>query len=419
MGCMKLQNKKVIVITNSSSYEPRAEWVGELFKSQGAQVLWVETDFIHREKVKKVRNAPDHIYIDTVPYRKNLSVRRLYSQYDFARKTEKLLKEEQADLVYIILPANSLAKAGENLIRNMKKAQRKQADGANTAPVLVFDILDLWPEALGIGKLQKLWPFQCWKRLRDDHLGAADLVITECSYFQQFLKTEKEKMATVYWPKEIPENWEKNRREFEGDFAEFQGEFSENQKNDGQIADIDGKLHFAYLGSINNIIDIEEIVNFLEHVQARKEVFLHVIGDGENRTVFEEALKSKGIDAKFYGAVYDETVKEEIFSRCMFGINMMKPGICVGLTMKSIDYFCYGLPLINNIPGDTWELVEKEQIGVNYQRNAVNGSVDKLFTLLEDGKIPEIRRRMQELYIERFTPEAAETVIRERVFPLL
>ena len=145
---MKLQNKKVIVITNSSSYEPKAEWVGELFKSQGAQVLWVETDFIHREKVKKVRSAPDHIYIDTVPYRKNLSVRRLYSQYDFARKTEKLLKEEQVDLVYIILPANSLAKAGDRMIRNMKKARRKQADGANTAPVLVFDILDLWPEAL-------------------------------------------------------------------------------------------------------------------------------------------------------------------------------------------------------------------------------------------------------------------------------
>ena len=64
--------KKVVVVTNSSSYEPRAEWVGELFKQQGAQVLWVETDFIHREKVKKVRSAPDHMYIDTVPYRKNM-----------------------------------------------------------------------------------------------------------------------------------------------------------------------------------------------------------------------------------------------------------------------------------------------------------------------------------------------------------
>ena len=45
--------KKVVVVTNSSSYEPRAEWVGELFKQQGAQVLWVETDFIRREKVKR------------------------------------------------------------------------------------------------------------------------------------------------------------------------------------------------------------------------------------------------------------------------------------------------------------------------------------------------------------------------------
>ena len=52
------------------------------------------------------------MYIDTVPYRKNLSVRRLYSQYDFARKAEKILEKEQADMVYMILPANSLAAAG-------------------------------------------------------------------------------------------------------------------------------------------------------------------------------------------------------------------------------------------------------------------------------------------------------------------
>ena len=57
------------------------------------------------------------MYIDTVPYRKNLSVRRLYSQYDFARKAEKILEKEQADMVYMILPANSLAVAGDRLKR--------------------------------------------------------------------------------------------------------------------------------------------------------------------------------------------------------------------------------------------------------------------------------------------------------------
>ena len=264
--------KKVVVVTNSSSYEPRAEWVGELFKQQGAQVLWVETDFIHREKVKKVRSAPDHMYIDTVPYRKNLSVRRLYSQYDFARKAEKILEKEQADMVYMILPANSLAAAGDRIKRKMNRA------------VLVFDILDLWPESLGGKKLQKLWPFQCWRRLRDDHLKAADLVITECHYFQKFINAKQEKTAVVYWPKEVPEGWKM--------------EAPENEAPESPAV-----IHFAYLGSINNIIDIDGIVNFLEITGKMTPVFLHVVGDGENRGLFEEKLKSKGIKAEFYGAV--------------------------------------------------------------------------------------------------------------------
>ena len=46
---------------------------GELFKQQGAQVLWVETDFIHRE-VKRCGVHLTICFIDTVPYRKNLSV---------------------------------------------------------------------------------------------------------------------------------------------------------------------------------------------------------------------------------------------------------------------------------------------------------------------------------------------------------
>ena len=79
-------------------------------------------------------------------------------------------------------------------------------------------------------------------------------------------------------------------------------------------------IHFAYLGSINNIIDIDGIVNLgaLEITGKMTPVFLHVVGDGENRGLFEEKLKSKGIKAEFYGAVYEEAVKVNIFSRCMF-----------------------------------------------------------------------------------------------------
>ena len=74
---------------------------------------------------------------------------------------------------------------------------------------------------------------------------------------------------------------------------------------------------------------------------------VHVIGDGENRETFLEKLKSRGLEAEYYGAVYDEEAKRRILEKCGFGINMMTETVQVGLTMKSIDYFCCGLPLIN------------------------------------------------------------------------
>ena len=58
--------------------------------------------------------------------------------------------------------------------------------------------------------------------------------------------------------------------------------------------------------------------------------------------------------------------KQEIFDQCHFGLNIMKESVYVGLTMKSIDYFEASLPIINNIKGDTWAFVERNQIGINY-----------------------------------------------------
>lgn len=37
----------------------------------------------------------------------------------------------------------------------------------------------------------------------------------------------------------------------------------------------------------------------------------------------------------------------------------MKTSVCVGLTMKSLDYYAGGLPIINTIAGDTYEYAKK------------------------------------------------------------
>ena len=92
----------------------------------------------------------------------------------------------------------------------------------------------------------------------------------------------------------------------------------------------------CYLGSINNIIDIEGIGKVVKDIAKRRKTTVHIIGDGEKKEQLCEALKAAGAEVVCYGAVFDEKEKIKIFSRCSYGINMMKKDICVGLTMKSI-----------------------------------------------------------------------------------
>ena len=78
-----------------------------------------------------------------------------------------------------------------------------------------------------------------------------------------------------------------------------------------------------------------------------------------------------------HGKIYNQEEKKGIFDSCHYGLNIMKPSVCVGLTMKSIDYFEFGLPIINNIKGDTWEAIEKYDCGVNLGKKKLHLSVEE------------------------------------------
>jgi hypothetical protein len=92
----------------------------------------------------------------------------------------------------------------------------------------------------------------------------------------------------------------------------------------------------------------------------------------------------------------------------------MKDSVCVGLTMKSIDYFQHGLPIINNIPADTTEIVEKYGVGLNVKENI---SVDLIKNNENfNGLLMELRRNnCGELFIERFSMDSFKAKLRKSV----
>ena len=83
------------------------------------------------------------------------------------------------------------------------------------------------------------------------------------------------------------------------------------------------------------------------------------------------------------GLIFDEKVKNEVLSKCHFGLNMYNEHVIVGLTMKSIDYFRVGLPTLNMNIHDTGILVKKYQSGFELSLETWEETLDEIAGISE------------------------------------
>lgn len=339
----------IIIINCFETYEHRVELLRKHFLSQGKSVRVLTSDWKHFHKAVRQDCPEGYELIHAQPYHKNLSVSRMASHYRFAQDAMARAAELEPNMIWALVPPNSLAQAA---VRYKKKHPQVK---------LVLDLIDMWPETMPISRFKTLPPFSWWRRLRDDYVGQADAVVTECELYHTILqgKCAPEKLHTLY----LARPW-----------AE-------------EMAAVDlpqDKVALCYLGSINNIIDIDCIGNIIRSLDGA--VDLHIIGDGESRAQLVNAAQEAGANVIFHGKVYDRAEKQAIMDCCHGGLNIMKKSVFVGLTMKSMDYFECGIPIINNIRGDTWAFVEEFGIGVNIEEDGAV-TVRQLIGLQERRKL--------------------------------
>ena len=70
-----------------------------------------------------------------------------------------------------------------------------------------------------------------------------------------------------------------------------------------------------------------------------------------------------------YGEIYEEEEKASIIQTCHFALNIMKHTVVVGATMKLLEYAANGIPIVNNIAGDTVDIIENYKCGYNVLYN--------------------------------------------------
>ena len=292
------------------------------------RILVIQSDFMHIKKERIQDKKQNYQYIHVKKYSKNLSFSRLYSHWKFSKDSLKVIKDYKPDLLYVLIPPNSLAKQ----MSTYKMKNRKIK--------LIFDVIDLWPETMPISKFKDIFPLSYWKNLRDKYINRADYVITECNLYHKYLNVDKKKLKTIY-------------------LAKKSVIYQINPNLDNHV------LSLCYLGSINNIIDIKKIGEVIKIISNIKPVTLKIVGDGEKKEELINEAKKSGAKVIYYGKIFDEKEKQKIFDTCHFGLNIYKDNTLIGLTMKSIDYLRAGLPIINNIKEDTYNIINKYNCGIN------------------------------------------------------
>jgi len=350
---------KACVATCFESNEERVGFVADTLRRKGYDVLIITSDFSHMKKIARNNVPASYFAIHTLAYKKNLSLARIFSHMRFAKDAFEKIEAEDPDLIWLMAPANSLIREADRFRQKNKKAK------------LIIDIIDMWPESLPVRFSKDYFPLNLWRKVRKDHISCADTLVCECDLYRKILEKEYHgKITTIHWVKDREAIIKK--------------------------ADLkDDALSLVYIGSINNIIDAERIAKVIAQIEMP--VVLHVIGEGENTENFLRLTKQV-CEVIYHGPIRDEETKSEIFSKCHAGINIYKEGLYIGLTVKCIDYFSHDLPIINNIKGDTWDLVKAYDAGINLESD---GTLDAE-RLIELRKDPE---RIEKLYRDHFTKE--------------
>lgn len=351
---MPWENKKpktAYFISSTNHYNVRTGKFVNDYVKKGYDVIYVTSDFDHMTKKRYYFNEyKNSKQLHVISYKKNLSISRILSHLMFSYKTFYMLLACKPELVYVEVPNNSLVKSS---------AKYKKINNAE----IIVDIFDMWPESMPVKTKNMIVNrgFNIWRNFRNKNLKFADQIWIECDYYRELLSAQKINlpMETKYLTLENAE-------------TSIETKVSEDE------------IDLCYLGSINNIIDISLIEKIVSELAKNKRTRIHIIGDGERKDEFLEILKQNSIEIIDHGKVYEIDKLQEIFNQCWFGVNVLREGLAIGITMKSISYFRGGLPIINTVQGDTSRFVEECNIGINVDRHDVKSCVSRILNITKD-----------------------------------
>jgi hypothetical protein len=295
----------------------------------------VTTDFDHLRKKKciPVQCAPFNkiVYIETSPYKNNVSAARFISHLRFAFRAAAYFSRHcnEYGVVYTTLPLNLLSW----LILTRARGKLK-----------ITDTVDIWPDVLPFpsGVRKMLWPlFGVWKWLFKSSIRKSDLALTVSDSFLQEVSNCATQRTHV--------------RRFYIGCGKLDSDAPKHPK-----------FTIVYVGNIGRLYDFETMLDVLSSDNLRTTTQLFLIGKGDREEWLIAELTKREISFRHFGVVYNDARLAEILGPCHVGFNGYLNS-SASFSYKAATYFAAGLPILNSMSGDLQRLVEEQGLGQNYE----------------------------------------------------
>ena len=321
--------------------------IDNIYKAfEGFDRFIVTADFNHATKQYKPENNSDLIHYIHVPsYKKILSLNRIYSHVVFAIKLYKYLCSLNTlpQLIYCTMPASLTA---YYCGRFCKKRNIK----------FVIDVMDLWPDSLiPISRKYKfikplLYP---WSYFTNKAYSMAD-----------YISAESKKYAAVALSKAKTTKWSYT---YLGVDIEEMDTLVKSSKVVNRTEN--EEIWICYGGSLGNSYDFDSILKAIKYIDSEGIKYrFFFVAEGEYRDQISRFIQENNLNAEITGMMpYNDYLK--YLSRCDIAINSFKKTTEVVYSYKFNDYIGLKLFVLNNLRGETADMVNEYSIGRNFNHD--------------------------------------------------
>ena len=350
---------------------PLRYWsLARVLAARGHDVTWWTATWSHRRKA--IRTAPLGIRDDegfavrlvaVRPYEKNVSLARLGSHRDFGRTFERLASESvssgqlaRPDIILASLPPFEGPEAAARLARRLDAT-------------FVLDLMDVWPETFdrllpGPGFVRRLLsPFflGSMHRRREELVAAADAVSAATQTYADAVLAA----APAALPRHLC-----YVGAYPQEFPAPRPTVNEVPMPDGSTPGTGepGPLECVYAGTLEAGQDLDTLAAAARQLSAvGANVTIHVAGTGSQEPALRRAAATTGGSCRLeVHGLLPRQAYVSLLSRCDVGLVCVKPESFVAVPYKACDYAAAGLALVNSLPGELQQLIDRHSAGVPY-----------------------------------------------------